>query len=102
MNMELRTTGVIRRIDDLGRIVITKDIRRQLCIREGDPLELFVGDGVVALKKYNPAKSIKPALEALKEAVRDDPMLDGKPELLVKLREFGELLEANRAEEDRS
>ena len=102
MNMELRTTGVIRRIDDLGRIVITKDIRRQLCIREGDPLELFVGDGVVALKKYNPAKSIKPALEALKEAVRDDPMLDGKPELLVKLRKFGELLEANRAEEDRS
>lgn len=100
MNMELRTTGVIRRIDDLGRIVITKEIRRQLCIHEGDPLELFAGDGVVALKKYNPIKSIKTSLEALKDAVRDEPMLDGKPELLVKLREFDELLETSRAEED--
>ena len=101
MNTELRTTGVIRRIDDLGRIVVTKEIRRKLCIHEGEPLELYVGDGVVAFKKYNPTKSIKTALEALKDAVRNEPMLDGKPELLVKLKEFGELLDADKAGEDR-
>ena len=44
----MRTTGVIRRIDDLGRIVVTKEIRRKLAIREGDPLELYVGDDFVA------------------------------------------------------
>ena len=100
MNLELRSTGVIRRIDDLGRIVVIKEIRRKLCIHEGDPLEFFVGDGVVAFKKYNPATSVKASLEALKDAIRDEPLLHGKPELLVKLKEFSELLDAMGTEGD--
>ena len=47
----MKATGIVRRIDDLGRIVITKEIRRKLNIREGDPLELFVGEDFVALKR---------------------------------------------------
>ncbi len=51
----LKATGIVRRIDDLGRIVIPKEIRRTLRIREGDPLEIFVDrDGEVILKKYSP------------------------------------------------
>ena len=51
----MKATGIVRRIDDLGRVVIPKEIRRNLRIREGDPLEIFVDrDGEVILKKYCP------------------------------------------------
>ena len=47
-------TGIVRRVDDLGRIVIPKEIRRNLRIKEGDPLELFTTrDGEVVFKKYS-------------------------------------------------
>ncbi|OPJ55084.1 stage V sporulation protein T [Alkalithermobacter paradoxus] len=51
----MRATGIVRRIDDLGRVVIPKEIRRTLRIKEGDPLEIFTAkDGEVILKKYSP------------------------------------------------
>ena len=51
----MKATGIVRRIDDLGRIVIPKEIRRVLRIREGDPLEIFTEkDGEVIFKKYSP------------------------------------------------
>lgn len=51
----MKATGIVRRIDDLGRVVIPKEIRRTMRIREGDPLEIFVDrDGEVILKKYSP------------------------------------------------
>ena len=49
----MKATGIIRRIDDLGRIVIPKEIRRTLRIHEGDPMELYVQDGGVLFKKYS-------------------------------------------------
>jgi len=53
--MLMKATGIVRRIDDLGRVVIPKEIRRTLRIREGDPLEIFVDrEGEVILKKYSP------------------------------------------------
>lgn len=53
--INLKATGIVRRIDDLGRVVIPKEIRRTLRIREGDPLEIFTDhDGQVILKKYSP------------------------------------------------
>lgn len=51
----MKATGIVRRIDDLGRVVIPKEIRRTLRIREGDPLEIFTDrDGEVIFKKYSP------------------------------------------------
>ncbi|NLI59315.1 MAG: stage V sporulation protein T [Clostridium sp.] len=51
----MKATGIVRRIDDLGRVVIPKEIRRTLKIREGDPLEIFTDrEGEVILKKYSP------------------------------------------------
>lgn len=51
----MKATGIVRRIDDLGRVVIPKEIRRTLRIREGDPLEIFTEkDGEVIFKKYSP------------------------------------------------
>lgn len=55
----MKATGVVRRIDDLGRIVIPKEIRRSLRIREGDSLEIYSeGNDSIVLKKYSPIESI--------------------------------------------
>lgn len=54
-DIAVKATGIVRRIDDLGRIVIPKEIRRTLRIREGDPLEIYTGStGEIILKKYSP------------------------------------------------
>ena len=51
----MKATGIVRRIDDLGRIVIPKEIRRTLRIRETDPLEIYTENtGEIVLKKYSP------------------------------------------------
>ena len=51
----MKATGIIRKIDDLGRVVIPKEIRRTMRIREGDPLEIFTDkDGELIFKKYSP------------------------------------------------
>ena len=50
----MKATGIVRRIDDLGRVVIPKEIRRACNIREGDPLEIFLQDGAAVFKKYIP------------------------------------------------
>ena len=53
--MTMKATGIVRRIDDLGRVVVPKEIRRTLRIREGDPLEIFTDrEGEIILKKYSP------------------------------------------------
>ena len=55
----MKATGIVRRIDDLGRVVIPKEIRRTLRIREGDPLEIYTDvDGEVIFKKYSPVGEI--------------------------------------------
>ena len=54
MNNRMKPTGVIRRIDDLGRVVIPKAVRQSAHIEEGDPLEIFLCEGGILLKKYQP------------------------------------------------
>jgi len=55
----MKKTGIVRRIDDLGRVVVPKEIRKTLKIREGDPLEIFVDhDKEVILKKYSPINEL--------------------------------------------
>ncbi len=55
----MKATGIVRRIDDLGRVVIPKEIRRTMRIREGDPLEIFTDrEGEVIFKKYSPIGEI--------------------------------------------
>ena len=54
----MKETGIVRRIDDLGRIVIPKEIRRSLKIREGDPLEIFLEKDCVCFKRYSALNSL--------------------------------------------
>ena len=65
----METTGVVRRIDDLGRIVIPKEIRRTLRIKDGSSLEIFVEKDMVALKKYSSMKSLDDFAELYADSI---------------------------------
>ena len=66
----MKATGIVRRIDDLGRVVIPKEIRRTLRIREGDPLEIYTDrDGEVIFKKYSPMGEMGAVSAELAEAM---------------------------------
>lgn len=55
----MKATGIVRRVDDLGRIAIPKDIRRQIGISENSPMEIFIEDNTVVLRKYDTENLIK-------------------------------------------
>lgn len=60
-DLYMKATGIVRRIDDLGRVVIPKEIRRTMRIREGDPLEIYTdSNGEVIFKKYSPIGELEP------------------------------------------
>ena len=63
--LEMKETGILRRIDDLGRIVIPKEIRKKLKIREGDNLDIFVEENKIVLEKYSPIKDLRKLLEII-------------------------------------
>jgi len=66
----MKATGIVRRIDDLGRVVIPKEIRRTMRIREGDPLEIFTAaDGEVIFKKYSPMGELPETAAQLTEVL---------------------------------
>lgn len=68
----MKATGIIRRIDDLGRIVLPKEIRKNLKIKEGDMLEIYVQDsGVIMLEKYEPMDSLLKLADQYVEAVAE-------------------------------
>lgn len=64
----MKATGIVRRVDDLGRVVIPKEIRRSLKIREGDPLEIFIENNGVCFQKYSTLGSL--AEEPLRIAIK--------------------------------
>ncbi len=66
----MKATGIVRRIDDLGRVVIPKEIRRTMRIREGDPLEIYTGSGgEVVFKKYSPVGELSEVSGEMAESV---------------------------------
>lgn len=81
----MKETGVVRRIDDLGRVVIPKEMRRMLRLREGDPMELFMDGDVVVLRKYNPLCGADwvHIREVLRHVVEDFCLLDQYGDLAI-------------------
>lgn len=67
----MKATGIVRRMDELGRVVIPKEIRRTLRIREGDPLELFTDRDELMLKKYSPIASIEKFSEGTAKSLNE-------------------------------
>ena len=83
----MKATGIVRRIDDLGRVVIPKEIRRTLRIREGDPLEIFTDrEGGVILKKYSPISELndfaKEYAESLQQTVGNIIIISDRDNLI--------------------
>jgi AbrB family transcriptional regulator, stage V sporulation protein T len=84
----MKATGIVRRIDDLGRVVIPKEIRRTLRIREGDPLEIFTDrEGEVILKKYSPIGELSEFAaeyaESLNEALGHTAMITDRDTIIA-------------------
>ena len=66
----MKATGIVRRIDDLGRIVIPKEIRRTIGIHEGEPLEIFIeGEDTVCFRKYK--NNLSDAVEYLRDRIEN-------------------------------
>lgn len=72
----MRATGIVRRIDDLGRVVIPKEIRRTMGIREGDAFEIFVSEDSVTFKRFNPNQELKEELLTLIDSYDTDVPAD--------------------------
>lgn len=91
----MKTTGVIRRIDDLGRIVIPKGVRRTLQISEGTPMEIYtLPDGIV-LKKYRPEATLLEIMQYFDDAMLSSEDLDTNKAAKIcgHLRRIREILE---------
>ena len=71
----MKATGIVRRIDELGRVVIPKEIRRTLRLKEGDPLEIFTDRDELMLKKYSPIATLERFSKATARSLND---LSGK------------------------
>ena len=96
----MRATGIVRRVDDLGRVVIPKEIRRSMSIREGEPLEIFLdGRDTVCFRKYE--ISIVHEIESVAELIRD--YCDMPAPILAKIdkmwKEIAEMVKESEEEE---
>lgn len=86
-------TGIVRRIDELGRIVIPREIRRAIGIKDGDPIELFIDKNNIVLRKYSLADEVGEAVDFLKSWI-DDPESDAAKNMTsLELDVFKRLLE---------
>lgn len=65
------STGIVRRIDELGRVVIPKEIRRAMKIKDGDPLEIYRDNDKLVLAKYTPEDDTMSAVDTLQEWLKD-------------------------------
>ena len=96
----MRGTGIIRRIDELGRIVLPKEIRRMMRLTEGDPMEILTdpAGGEVVLRKYRTEDTFLDAVKELKRRAADDEDLKIKAVLLEKLDDIETVLKAEPAD----
>ena len=67
----MKATGIVRRIDELGRVVIPKEIRSTLRLKSGDPLEIFTDRDELMLKKYSPIASLEKFSEGTAKSLSD-------------------------------
>jgi len=84
----MQTTGIRRLVDSLGRIVLPREIRRSLFIREGDHLEIFTGDKCVILKKVDTRKNVSDIVRDLLDYIDDDGRLSGNTALGKHVKEL--------------
>jgi stage V sporulation protein T len=98
----MRATGILRRIDELGRVVIPKEIRRSMRMREGDALEIFVDNGFLCLRKYEAEKEFSAEIKSLEDDILNQYyMTDNKDEINIIKMAFQEIKHQLRAIEEK-
>jgi len=100
----MKATGIVRRIDDLGRVIIPKEIRRTMRLREGDPMEIFIEDDAVCFKKYDASQVPLDVLSDLKSLIDDKinditKNVDKQKAIYDKLRDLEDLLRDSEDDE---
>lgn len=91
-------TGIIRRIDDLGRIVIPKEVRRAMRVAEGDPLEIILTDEGIFLRRYDETRPIMQVVQELHTLITDSNGFNHKKDVLEKLNEIAVLVKDEQRE----
>ncbi len=88
----MKATGITRRVDELGRVVLPMEIRRNLGIKVGDPLEIFVEEGAIVLKRYDAVDDLLAMAGRLKDKVAAEHCGKMKPILMDKLAEIEKII----------
>lgn len=88
----MKATGIVRRVDSLGRIVIPKEICRTFGIREGDSLEIYTDNDSLIFRRYDNALPLQDSLQRLKQDVLKSRDLQNHPGVLNKLYELENLI----------
>lgn len=95
-------TGIVRKIDDLGRVVIPREIRRRMNIREGDPLEISIEGNKIAFELYIPSYKYEDYINKIaREISEDDEFTDEKAKVLELLNEAAYVLRTLQNDEVR-
>lgn len=68
----MKATGIVRRVDELGRVVIPKELRRTMSIEEGDSLEIYVDGASIVLRKFLNEQGIKDSLDVIDKTVQEN------------------------------
>ena len=92
----MRATGIVRDVDNLGRIVIPKSMRETMLIKEGDPLELFVDGEFICLKKHNMIENINADIDRIADCIVKKYGYDKGQEVMGKFNEIKYLLRIRR------
>lgn len=82
----MKNTGIIRRVDDLGRIMIPKEIRRTLKINDGDPMEIFINNGMVCYQKYEPEVNYIETINSIIKTLSDDMDINSTKRNMLKVK----------------
>lgn len=88
----MKATGIVRRIDDLGRVVIPKEIRRSLLIRENDPMEIFTEDDLIIFRRYDAPLSVSNVIDRLMDSVVEEDNFPRRTEVLDAMKALQKLL----------
>ena len=79
----MKTTGIVRRIDDLGRIIIPRDIRRTMHIHEGDPIEIGIDCSALVLMKYRPNVDYHDRFKEIQEDIKNEENISAEKMLHI-------------------
>ena len=98
----MKATGILRRVDDLGRVVIPKEIRRSMRIQVGDALEIFTDNGFLCLRRYEAEKEFTAEIKALEDNIFNEYyMTDNTEEIDIIKKAFKEIKHQLKVIEDK-